>query len=241
MSNQMSLSILNLYNYKESIFNRMVFPDGFTDSQKQITINNILAECAEFEIIYPDWDFVYNMINTWSLINNPIWNRIYKASLLEYNPIENYNRTEIETSKNGGSTEHSGIDSTQTGGRDTRTNSGQNMEKHSGTDQGQTSKTSYDLDTPKLTEINLFSHGEQINSSGSGSETIEHGTTNMFTHGEKIKHREKADRESHITGNIGVMTSQQMLQQELSIAPLLNIVKIITNSFRDAFCIQVYT
>lgn len=240
MSNQMTLSILALYLYKESIFDRMVFPEGFDDKQKELTINNILAECAEFEIIYPDWNFMHDMIYTWSNINLPVWERIYKTSLLEYNPIENYNRTEIESVKNGGSTEHSGIDTNQTGGQDTRTNTGQNIESHSGTDDTQVSESAYDSDIPHLKGIERYTHGEQVTTGGTGSETIQHGTTNMFTHGEKIKHREKADKESHISGNIGVTTSQQMILQELNLAPQLNIIRIITNSFKDNFCIQVF-
>lgn len=43
-----------------------------------------------------------------------------------------------------------------------------------------------------------------------------------------------------VHGNIGVTTSQQMLQSELDIAPKLNVYDFIINSFKNRFCLQVY-
>ena len=34
------------------------------------------------------------MIGRWSAKELPIWDRLYKTTLLEYNPIENYDRKE---------------------------------------------------------------------------------------------------------------------------------------------------
>lgn len=41
-------------------------------------------------------------------------------------------------------------------------------------------------------------------------------------------------------GNIGVTTSQQMLEQEIELAPKLNIYSYIIESFRRRFCLLVY-
>lgn len=41
-------------------------------------------------------------------------------------------------------------------------------------------------------------------------------------------------------GNIGVTTSQQMLEQELAVAPKLNVYDYIIESFRKRFCLLVY-
>ena len=240
MSRLMKMTVLGLYNYNNKLFNQMVFPEGFTPAQKTLTIDNILSQCAELNIIYPDWDFLNAMIGVWSQISQPVWNRIYKAALLEYNPIENYNRTEIETIKDGRTEEHSGIDTNQTSGTDTRTTSANNSETHGGTDTTERKVTAYDAGIPQPETVDNFIHGEHVTTNGSGSDATAYGKTDMFTHGEKVKHRGKADKESHITGNIGVMTSQQMLEAELKIAPLLNIIDIITESFKDRFCILVY-
>lgn len=240
MSRQMIMSVLALYNYNDRLFNKMVYPDSFSDEQKELVRNNILSQCAELSVIYPDWDFLNLMIGVWSKIEKPTWDRIYKASLLEYNPIENYNRTELETIKDGRSEEHSGIDTNQSSGTDSRITSGNNSETHSGIDTTETDKYAYDASIPKPETVSNFQHGEAVNTNGTGSDSMTYGKTDMLTHGEKIKHRGKADKESHISGNIGVTTSQQMLEQELDIAPKLNIINIITESFKDRFCILIY-
>ena len=49
-----------------------------------------------------------------------------------------------------------------------------------------------------------------------------------------------ADRTSNVSGNIGVTTSQQMLNQELDIAPRTDIYKYISESFKTRFCLMVY-
>ena len=87
-------------------------------------------------------------------------------------------------------------------------------------------------------------HGESISTTGS----VTHGETNTFTHGKKetVSHGEKIDfageitKENHTTGNIGVTTSQQMLEQEINIAPALNVMKIMIQSFKERFCLLVY-
>lgn len=43
-----------------------------------------------------------------------------------------------------------------------------------------------------------------------------------------------------IHGNIGVTTSQQMLESELAVRPKLNIYNIIADSFKNRFCLAIY-
>ena len=47
-------------------------------------------------------------------------------------------------------------------------------------------------------------------------------------------------RSSNISGNIGVTTSQQMLNQELDVAERTDIYRYISESFRQRFCLMVY-
>lgn len=248
MSRGNILSIRGLYFYNNNLFELMSFPDGFTDEQKETVIFNILAECAELECLYPDWNFMHSMLGIWSKLELPVWNRIYSASLLKYNPIENYNRTELETVKDEHSDEHSGQDVTANSGNDVNKASGTDStgstETHSGTDSNVNSNTAYDANTLYIHDKSDLTHGESV----STTESITHGETNTFTHGktETLTHGEKVDfsgevtKESHISGNIGVTTSQQMLQQEIDISPALNIYRIMVQSFKERFCILVY-
>lgn len=240
MGRQWTMSVFGLYNFNNNLFNKMVFPSDFTQDNKDTTIANILSECAELELLFPDWDFLNTMIGVWSKLEFPTWERIYKASLKEYNPIENYNRTEIETIETDKSETHSGNDVQKASGTDGLSITSSNTENHSGTDVNQNSVTAYDANTLYVHDKSELTHGESISSGGTTGTTNTYGKTDTFTHGEKIVNDDSITRENHTTGNIGVTTSQQMLSQEVEIAPLLNVMKIITESFKERFCILVY-
>lgn len=87
-------------------------------------------------------------------------------------------------------------------------------------------------------------YGHQISNSGTVSSTENNSydgdTTDTMTHGEQIKDDTERSTDSHIHGNIGVTTSQQMLESELMIAPKLNIFNYIIDSFKKRFCIMVW-
>ena len=76
--------------------------------------------------------------------------------------------------------------------------------------------------------------------------TITHGhvisnsDTESITHGEKIVHEGDVTRNNHTSGNIGVTTSQQMLEQEIELSAKLNVIKMIVDSFKERFCLLVY-
>ena len=224
MSRGARISVLGLYNYDSGLFSQMVYPSGFSDEDKQTVVGNILAECAELECLFPSPDSLKSMIGLWSKMNISVWERIFTASQLEYNPIENYNRTEIETIEDEHSDTHSGTDSTSSSNSNTETNSG--------TDTNTNSVTSYDSNTYQPHDKSDLLHGHVVANIGSGSSS--------FIHGEKIDFDGEITRENHTTGNIGVTTSQQMLEQEIEIAAKLNVIEMIVKSFKDRFCLLVY-
>lgn len=248
MSRGNTMSIRGLYRYNDKLFDKMVFPAGFSDQDKQTTIFNIIAECAELECLYPDWNFMHSMIEIWSRLENPIWSRIYNASLLEYNPIENYNRTEDETVTDDHSNEHSGSDTRENSGKDVNAASGTdttgNTSTHSGTDSNINSNTAYDANTLYTHDKSELTHGESISDTGSirygKTDTFTHGKKETLTHGEKETFSGKVIKSNHTSGNIGVTTSQQMLEQEINIAPALNVMKLMVQSFKERFCLLVY-
>ena len=224
MSRGMRLSVLGLYNFDSSLFSEMIYPSGFSDDDKQTVVGNILAECAELEVLYPDFDTMKELIRLWSKLNISVWQRIFTASRLEYNPIENYNRTELETISDDHSDTHSGIDSTASSMTNTETNSG--------TDTNTNSVTAYDANSQYVHDTSSLLHGHVVSDSSSGSTSL--------THGEKIVHDGDITRNNHTSGNIGVTTSQQMLEQEIEIAAKLNVINMIVESFKNRFCLLVY-
>ena len=134
MSRGATLSIMGLYNNDQTVLDMMVFPDGFTADQKQITKENILIECAEFEFLYSSPEVAKTIIGIWSRKEKPYWDRVYAASQAEYNPIENYRRNETETIENDRTEEHSGSDVSRASGSDTLTKTGSDTNTESGTE-----------------------------------------------------------------------------------------------------------
>ncbi len=264
MGRQVTLSILGLYNYDPSLFSEMVFPSGFSEDEKETTINNILAECAELECLFASADTMKSMIGLWSKLNISVWQRIFTASQIVYNPIENYNRTELETISDDRTDTHSGNDVNRLSGSDgisvttsnTESNTGTDThtlsETNSGTDTTTNNITAYDANTLYTHDTSALQHGlsksgsdalqhgHLITDTGSGSTTNTYGKTETLTHGEQIVHEGDITKNSHISGNIGVTTSQQMLEQEIEISAKLNVMAMIVNSFKERFCILVY-
>lgn len=89
-----TLSLLALYQYNDQLFDGLRVPDGI---DRNMLVDNLLAETAEFEIIYPDPEFMANMIGVWSMKELPVWEELEKTLHYDYNPISNYDRNEEST------------------------------------------------------------------------------------------------------------------------------------------------
>jgi hypothetical protein len=193
------LSILGLYNYDNSIFNLFVVPDGM---DKELIINNILLECAEMEIIYPEPDIMKNAIGLWSNKQLESWERMYKAMQLEYDPIYNYDRFEEWLDSNTATT-HS--------------NTNSNLNRKGSTKH----------------QVNAFNSG--ITDSNIDSiDNTDTDNTNTNSNNSAI-----GAHSGHLYGNIGVTTSQQMLQSEIDISKFI-VQDYIIEQFKERFCLLVY-
>ena len=122
MGRAVNLSPLGLYNWDQTIFDLMQIPEAL---DKDTLVDNLLAETAELEVLYPNPVVFKNLVGVWSAKQIDIWNRLYATTQYEYNPIENYNRYETGSDSGTGRTTHSGTDTTTEttthGGTDGRT------------------------------------------------------------------------------------------------------------------------
>lgn len=131
MARVVNLSPLGLYQWDQSIFDLMQIPSAL---DKPTLVDNLLAETAELEVLYPNPVVFKNLVGVWSAKQLDIWNRLYATTQYEYNPIENYNRYETGSDSGTGRTTHSGTDTTT----DTTTHGGTDTTSdtttHGGTD-----------------------------------------------------------------------------------------------------------
>ena len=86
-----TLSILGLYRANQTLFDGMVLPTGVV---KETLLNELLTQCAEFEILYPDPDFMRHVIDSWSRTCLFKWQKLADTMNLSYDPISNYDRHE---------------------------------------------------------------------------------------------------------------------------------------------------
>ena len=118
------LTLMGLYTWNEHLFDDMSYPADFTDDDKNTLMANLFMDCAELEVIYPNWDWMKMAIGAWSAKELPTWERLYEAMNATYNPIENYNRTEDSTVSHSGAITHSGIDTNAATGQDSDAHTG---------------------------------------------------------------------------------------------------------------------
>lgn len=96
-----SLSIIGLMSYDEGLFDSLRLPMAL---EKGTAISYIVMRCAEFELLYPEAHTMKHLINVWSEANSERWEKIYRTTVLEYDPISNYDRNE-EWTDSGTSTD----------------------------------------------------------------------------------------------------------------------------------------
>ena len=282
MGRMATLSPLGLFEWDNTVFDFFQLPAGV---DRETLLNNLLAETAELEVLYPNPVVFKNLVGVWSRKELGVWTKLYETTLLEYNPLENYNRTETGTTDGTGSTRHTGTDTTTGntifGGKDNRTESirdgGSDRESgtsnlvNGGTDTGESTekkehyKAAFDSqaageddglvketrDENTIENSTTYGKTENITNNKSTtygktenvSEELKYGQTinktDSLTHGEQVETSNEGSHTLHAYGNIGVTTSQQMLQQEREV-DLFNLYDIIIESFKMRFCILVY-
>lgn len=90
----MTLSVMGLYHYDNSLFNTMALPEAVDRSS---LIAMILMDCAELEVFLPDPEVMKEALAYWSKTRLPVWNKLYETTQYEYNPIWNKDGTFTET------------------------------------------------------------------------------------------------------------------------------------------------
>lgn len=221
------LTVEGLYNYDNTLFDGFYVPEGLV---KQIAIDAILMRTRELEILYPDFTYMKNRITIWSNKYHINWKKLYDTTVLEYNPIENYDRMEDWTDND---------DETSTSERDNTRNT-TNTVKSTSTNEVMNSVNVTDQNT--AFNAGLADHAKQI----TDGDTTENGSitnteTGKYTENENVNggRTGRHTRVGRAHGNIGVTTSQQMIQSERDLV-VFNLYDVIAESFVENFCLMVY-
>jgi len=241
MSKSSLLSIMGLYEYDNTLFDNMVLPEGM---DKETVVDAIMQDCMELEAVYTSPAAMKTMIGIWSRREQATFERIFKAEQAEYNPIENYDRKQTDSRQETHSGDDITVGSNETEAERSRSGETNSTGTQTGSSSGNTLHQYAAFDSGALNDQTKDIQSQTVNNtSGDSSATEETGTDSVsetsrqtLTHGEKVGETFT----SYIHGNIGVTTSQQMLESELELAPKINTINYVVNSFKMRFCILVY-
>jgi hypothetical protein len=209
------------------------------------------------------WNTTYNPIENYNRLEDETVTGTRETSGANTDTHSGTDTTTTSGSASGSDT-HSGTDTTTTSG------SKSGSEAHTGTDTitdnvtreneiaGFDSSTYQDANKETEAGTHSTAHGETVTTSGqeSGSESVAHGEvitkaeqssgSEALAHGHKIEtesegtEESETTRASHIHGNIGVTTSQQMIEAELALADKFWIYDYIASAFETDNFITVY-
>lgn len=184
-------TLLGLYQIgiqrDKNFFDKLTFPEGI---DHDLAVTNILHNAGDFEVLYPDLDFMTDGCEMFS----KKWERTFEKWLavmsVEYAPLENYDRHEAWSDSHSLSSSESMSTSTYTS--DSTSNS-------TNTDNDISAFNASTLQNDTSATVNALTAEQSINESKN---------QNM----KQLK--EIDDHRGRVHGNIGVMTTQAMFKEE---------------------------
>ena len=108
-------TLYGMYNYDPTIFDNITIPDGLN---KDTLITEIMAECGENEVLYPNIPLLKHMILSFFDSHSYKYQKLFETMNYNYDPLENYNVTHKRTytrTENGTDTTDTTVDNLSNG------------------------------------------------------------------------------------------------------------------------------
>lgn len=204
-----TFTLLGLYqiglNRNKNFFDHLTFPEGI---DKDLAVANILHNAGDYEVLYPDLDFMADACEMFS----KKWERTFKKWLavmnIEYEPLENYNRIEHWSDSTSESNIHS-LSSSES--QSTSTSTSDSTSNSSYTDNDISAYNANILQNDTSASVNAATAGTALNNSKTLKKDDLHETDDL----DRL-----FDHEGRVHGNIGVMTTQAMYKEEWELQKL---------------------
>lgn len=229
-------SILTMYNCDPSIFDNFQLPKGI---EKNDVLNNMLMELAELEVLYSNPDMMKAAIGFWSKKELPVWTKLVETTKFEYNPIWNFDRTEEYTDKETRDLSGTDNETRNLAGTSVKHSETTGTTTNSGTDTQKEYVSGFNEATPTLSKQGETTLGSgnsvtgNVDTTDNSTDTGTDNRTSTNTGTVDITHN------ARLFGNIGVTTTQQMIEAERKVVQF-NITNYIIDSFKGRFCILIY-
>lgn len=210
------LTTWGLYQADKTIFDKFHIPKALDKDQ---LVNYILMETMELETLYPAPKWFSRVIDVWSAVKLPYWEELEKTLHYDYNPIHNYDRTEEWTDEDSGTSSGTGSSSGNSTNNSTNNSTDSTVQK----------ATAFNSDAAKET-------GRAENTGESAGNVEANYTTDTDS---SEQYQKTLKRTGHASGNIGVTTTQEMIQAQRDIVRF-SVYDAILQDFKGCFCVQVY-
>lgn len=217
MSRKANMSLWGLYSYNPDLFDGFTPPvyDGAQVFDKQDFIDNLLLETEGLEVLYSDPAFMQMAIEVWCRKQMDVWEELAATMHYDYDPIENYYRREHWTD-----------DFTHGHKKDTDLTHGHKI-----------TMDVQDTTTNSVTGYNGTTYADRDKTVFENDDTETHSgkdTTNETNSG-----TDKDVRDGYARGNIGVTTTQQMIEAQRDVVKF-NLMDYIIDDFKTRFTLLVY-
>lgn len=250
------LTLWGMMQWDNTLFDNIVLPQGMT---KQYLIDYIVQEAGDLYPYYQVPPMIKSLSESWFARKLDGFQKMYNALMSEYNPLENYDRYEEGsespdimrtetpniTHKRDGTTamenHSSSTNDSVSNSNSSESSQDDNTNTHSVSAYDKSDYSPLSRDTSngtgskKITADGVVQTTNSDNTHASGSDTqteTETGTRTYKTAG-TTAHKLRAH------GNIGVTTSQQMLQSELELR-LYDLYAVIGTLWIDDFIVTIY-
>lgn len=220
-----------------TVLDGVVVPEGM---DAELMKNTLYMRCGELTSHWSSPGTFKAATTHWFLTHQ--WNiqHLYNLLLAEYNPIHNYDRDEtitIDVGENGGRGYNSEVTSTgETSGDSTRTPNLTNTDDTtvkrnvSAFDSAEYQPRDEDVTNATRTESgtdNIESHDETSNNTATDYQ-------------EQTVNNRNENHVNHMEGNIGITTTQQMMQEEIALMKGFNLYDTVASMFEDDMMVLVY-
>ena len=206
------------------LFSELVLPSGMV---AESVINCILTIHGRAPLDHFDPNYMRKAIGIWSRRRKPIWEKLLKTTQFEYDPISNYDRKEeykdthaIIDKKENTSSSKSEVTNTVVG-----------VSGYSENTENQVSADNVSGYSPESKRMGSSSEKSNTTTTDAGTGTIS---------GKDVTERSEENKHSaRLYGNIGVTTTQQMIDEERKIVNY-SVEEVIADDYRERFCLDFY-
>lgn len=257
------MNLQNLVDYCE--YNHLPSPFAGASVPEPLDLDTclsaIMVRCGLLTPMFNDPDTFRNITTQWFTQKQWTFEHLINVIQAEYSPIENVFEERTETTTYGHTNTKTGGFKDTNGGKDTVKDSGKDTVKDSGKDERDVSNSGTDTTTNTISAFNSSTyqpdnesktlHGHKVDEDltygkqtdttfGKQTETTHGHTLERVYNSEKDAEGGKDELSVKRHGNIGVTTSQQLINEELELLRHFDIYGYIAELFEKDNMIMIY-